>query len=194
MLVRDAKVVACQWLEAQSGSVPNFHGAYLAGSMSSMPDNAILPDASDVDIKVLLDDADVTTDPQKFVYRGVVLDVSYGSRHDVASPEAVLGNYYTAVHFAHPSILSDPSGSLAEIQAFVAREYSRREWVYRRCEHARETLAASVSGQALAGAMLSDVQTFLFTMIFTPPMVLVADLQNPTHRRGLATSRQVLAR
>lgn len=137
MLVRDAKAVARQWIEEESCSLPGFHGAYLAGSMSAMPDDAVLPAASDVDVKVVVDDPAVLANPQKFVYRDAVFDVSYGSREDVASPEAVLGSYYTAVHFAYPSIIADPSGQLTEIQTVVAREYPRREWVRKRCEHAR---------------------------------------------------------
>lgn len=46
-------------------------------------------------------------------------------------------------------------------------------------------LDVKVHGQVLA---------WLFAVVFTPPMVLVSDLRNPTHRRGLATFGQVVER
>jgi hypothetical protein len=90
----------------------------------------------------------------------------------------------------------------------VEREYARREWVRRRCEHARQTLEGSLNwpgtsaanpAQALATASSAaathdQVLAWLLPIIFTTPMVLVADLQNPTHRRGLANMGQVLTR
>ena len=103
MLAGDAKAVARQWVEEETSSFPGFHGAFLTGSIDAMPDDAVLPAASDGDIKVVLNGTDISGEPQKFVYRDVVFDVSYGSHEDVASAETVLGTYYTAVHFAHPS-------------------------------------------------------------------------------------------
>lgn len=194
MLVADAKAVARQWVEEERPSIQNFHGAYLAGSMTCLPDNASLPDASDIDIKVILDLPDVLADPRKLVYSGAILDVSYGPVKDVASPEAILGSYFTAVHFAHPSILSDPTGRLSQIQAVVASDYPKREWVRRRCQHARQTLETTLTGWDTAGSMKDAVSGWLFASVFLPPMVLVADLQNPTHRRGMANLLQVLTR
>lgn len=192
MLVRDAKAIARQWVEREASSLPGFYGAYLAGSMSSMPADAVLPDASDVDITVLLDDSVADMQPQKFMYRDVILDVSHAPRDEAASPEVVLGSYYTAIHFAYPSILSDPSGNLTEIQAIVARDYSRRAWVRKRCEHALGMLDIMLNASPFPH--YDAVQMFLLGIIFTPAMVLVADLRNPTHRRGLANFGEVLTR
>jgi hypothetical protein len=145
MLVNEARKAAGLWVAGEASQVPGFYGAYFAGSMTALPDGAPLPTASDVDIKVLIDDVGVDANPQKFVYHGVVLDISYGSREDIASPEAVLSSYYTAPHFTHPCIISDPSGDLAELQSVVVREYARREWVRKRCEQAREQLEVSLT-------------------------------------------------
>lgn len=194
MRVFEARRIVRQWVENEANSLPGFQGAYLSGSMSALHDDAVLPDASDVDVKMLLDDPDVSPEPQKFHYRNLVLDVSYGSVDDVRFPETVLGTYYTAVHFTHPSILSDPSGHLAKIQAIVKREYARREWVRRRCEHAAQTLQQSLSRLNPSEPIHTQMLAWLFPIFFTPPMVLVADLRNPTHRRGLATFGRVVAK
>jgi hypothetical protein len=206
MYVRDARDIARTWVEEEVSSLPGFLGSYLSGSMSTMPGDAVLPGASDVDVKVILDRPDVPGGPQKFVYRDLVFDVSHGSIEEIRPPESVLGNYYTAVHFTHQCILADPSGYLAEVQSVVERGYDRREWVRTRCDHARLTLEGSLPGlspsaanpsQALAtaspaAAIHDQVLAWLFPIVFTPTMVLVADLRNPTHRRGLANLGQVL--
>lgn len=194
MRLRDAREIARQWVEAEASGLPGVHGAYLAGSISALDDDATVPDASDIDVKVVIDAADVDPDPQKHRCRGALLDVSYGSWAEIASPEAVLANYYTAVHFTHPSILSDPTGELAALQAAVVRDYARREWVRARCDHARRTLEGALTRLRLDGPTDAQVMSWLFPVIFIPPMVLVADLRNPTHRRGLATLGSVLAR
>jgi len=192
MLVRDARAAAREWVEQERKSVPGFYGAYLAGSVSSMPADAVLPGASDVDIKVVVDDSTVNPEPQKFVYHGVVFDVSHASRDDVSTAEGVLGNYYTAVHFAHPSVLSDPTGHLTELQAIVAREYPRRVWVRKRAEHARAFIQGMLESSPFPE--YDAAQTCLLRLQFTPPMVLVADLRNPTHRRCIVNCHQVLDR
>jgi len=188
------RAIARQWVDEEVGSRPDFRGAYLAGSITALPDDAPLPAASDVDIKVILDGPDVPGEPQKCRYRDIVLDISYGSSKDVMSPEAVLGSYFTAVHFTHPCIVSDPSGDLAAIQTVVEREYARREWVRRRCEDALQQLRVSLTWLNPTGPIHDQVFAWLLPIFFTPPMVLVADLRNPTHRRGMATLAQILAR
>lgn len=193
MRMHDARTVARRWVEDEASSHPGFLGAYLAGSITALPDDATLPDASDVDIKVVLDAPDVAADPQKHLYRGVVLDVSWGSIEEIRSPEAVLGSYFAAGHFTHPCIIADATGHLAAIQETVRREYARREWVRARAEHARQTLEGSLALLNPSVALPDQVLAWLFPIVFTPPMVLVADLRNPTHRRGLAALGQILA-
>jgi hypothetical protein len=192
MLIHDARSIAHQWVEEHAAPLPGFAGAYLSGSMTVLPDEAVLPDASDIDIKILIDATEVDADIQKCLYRGAVIDVSHGSLEHVRTPEAVLGTYYTAVHFMHPCILSDPTGHLAAIREVVQREYPRREWVRARCEHAARQLQETFAMLVPSGAIHDQVFAWLFPVVFTPPMVLVADLRNPTHRRGMATLNRVL--
>jgi hypothetical protein len=194
MRMRDARTVARRWVEEEASSRPGFLGAYLAGSITALPDDATLPGTSDVDIKVVLDIPDVAADPQKHLYRGVVLDVSWEPIEAIRSPEAVLGSYFAAGHFTHPCIIADPTGHLAAIQETVRREHARRTWVRARAEQARQTLEESLARSNPSAALPDQVLAWLFPIVFTPPMVLVADLRNPTHRRGLATMGQVLAR
>jgi hypothetical protein len=59
----------------------------------------------------------------------------------------VLGSYYLAGSFSRPSILLDPSGRLQALTNAVSKEYSRRQWVEKRCEHGWSN-AAGTSGRS----------------------------------------------
>ena len=54
-----------------------FHGAYFAGSINWLPDDATLSPTSDLDLMVVLTDAHAPTKLGKFLCRGVLLDVTY---------------------------------------------------------------------------------------------------------------------
>ena len=80
MTVKDAKEAARQWMMAEGIHLPGFCGAFFHGSIAWLPDDAILPATSDVDVMVVLADADPPEKPGKFRYRDVLLEVSYLSR------------------------------------------------------------------------------------------------------------------
>jgi hypothetical protein len=192
MRVRDAKAAARQWILEQVGTLPSFHGAFLTGSITSAPDDAVFPPTSDVDVKIVMDAPPDTGGPEKFVAHGTILDVSYAPSDDVRSPEVVLGNYYTAVHFVWPSILLDPSGNLSAIHQVVAREYPRRIWVRRRSEHARSSVEDVLTWLNPTAPIHDQVFTLLLALALSSHVVLVADLKNPTIRKCLVVLKDVL--
>jgi hypothetical protein len=189
-----AEEAARRWVIDEASQMPGFAGAFLAGSTNWLPENAPLPASSDVDVKVVLDTPTVPGEPQKLRYRGVVLDVSYAPCEDVRSAEAVLGNYYTAGHFARQGIIADPHGHLHAIQPRVAREFTRRKWVRARAEHAREFPPAILGGVTPGAPPHDRVYTWLLAVCLLTHPVLVADLRNPTIRKCLVTFEDVVAR
>lgn len=193
MLVRDAKEGARQWVLAEASRLPGFWGSFLTGSITAMPDDAVLPASSDVDVKLVVDVPTFPDDAEKIRYRDVLLDVSYDASEAFRSPETVLGTYYTAVHFVHPCILLDPTGQLTAIQPTVAREYARRRWVRARCAHARAQLEAFLVHDPSA-TLHEQVFVWLLAVIGMTHGLLVADLRNPTIRTCLLAARDVLAR
>ena len=52
MIVKHAKDIARQWVIEEASKVPGFYGAYYAGSVNWLPDDAILPATSDLDVWV----------------------------------------------------------------------------------------------------------------------------------------------
>jgi hypothetical protein len=194
MLARDAKRIATEWVLAQATDTPGFHGAFFAGSITTARDDAPFPPWSDIDVKIVLDRKTAPVFPQKVLYRDIVLDVSYATAAELRSPELVLSSYYTAVHFAQPGIILDPTGQLTEVQRTVEREYAARSWVRTRCSHARELFEQSLEWPPSDAPMHEQVFAWLFSLLLSTHVVLVADLRNPTARRCMVESGGVLQR
>src|SRR4051794_1587777 len=97
MLVKQAKDLVAQWVIEEASKAAGFFGAYFAGSTNWMSDDALFPATSDVDIKI------VTEDPpdgfRKFLYRDVIIEVSYIASDQFQSPDTILGTYHAAGHF-----------------------------------------------------------------------------------------------
>jgi len=53
MRMFEARRVAIEWVERVASQMPGFEGAYFAGSIVGLPDDAALPPSSDVDIVIV---------------------------------------------------------------------------------------------------------------------------------------------
>jgi hypothetical protein len=192
MHVGEAKEIGRRWVIEEAGKVPGFCGAFFHGSVNWLPDDAVLSPASDVDVMVALADPAPPDKPGKFRYRGVLLEVSYLPGDQLQSAEQVLGQYHLAGSFAVPSVILDPTGRLGELQAAVARDYAKRRWVRRRCEHARDK---ALGGYALdeAAPFPDQVTAWLFPAGILTHVLLVAGLKNPTVRQRYLAARALLA-
>jgi hypothetical protein len=193
MLVRQAKAVAHQWLLEAADTLPGFRGALFHGSTTWLADDALLAPGSDVDLLVVLADAEPPLKLGKFRYQGVLLEVSYLAEDEIASPEMVLGSAHLAGSFRGPNLIADPTGQLAALQAAVARDYARRRWVRARCKHVEDKILRNFRTLEAPAPLHDQVSAWLFGTGLTTHMPLVAGLQNPTVRRRYAAVRELLA-
>jgi hypothetical protein len=191
MLVKDAKAIARQWVLEEAGQMPGFAGAFFHGSTNWLPDAAPLPATSDLDVMIVLDDPDPPIKRGKFIYQDVLLEVSNLPHDQLQSPEQILSQYHLAGSFRAPGIIADPTGRLAALQAAVSRDYAKRRWVAKRCEHARD--------KVLHGFQLNETDPFhdqvvnwLFPAGVTTHVLLVAGLKNPTVRTRYVAARELL--
>ena len=69
MLVKQAKMAAEEWVHQEGSKLPGLKGAYLAGSVTTLADKAHLPETSDVDVTIVMEDPPARK-PGKFRYRG----------------------------------------------------------------------------------------------------------------------------
>lgn len=191
MIVKHAKDVARQWVMEEGQNIPGFLGAYLAGSTLWLPDDAILPASSDVDVFVVL------ADPPplklgKFFYRDVILEISYMPSDQLQSPDQILSNSFMAGSFRIPNLIVDPSGQLTKLQAVVSRNYAKRHWVRKRCEHARDKVLGMLRSLSASTPFHDQVTAWLFGTSVTTHVLLVAGLKNPTVRRRYLAARELL--
>ena len=192
VLVGDAKALARRWVEAEVAAMPGFVGAYLAGSVLDLPDDSPLPETSDLDVNVVVEEGIEPRERVKLLYGGVLLEVSHHSAGLYRSPEAVLADYHLAGGFRVSSVILDPTGRLSEIQAAVSRHFADPRWVRRRCEHARAHVLRQLATPNPSWPREQQAIGFLFPTGVTTHVLLVAGLRNPTVRRRYAEVRRLL--
>ena len=192
MIVKDAKDVAHQWVIEEASKAPGFYGAFYHGSTNWLLDDAALPATSDVDVMIVLADPNPPDKLGKFIYRDVILEASYLSSDQLQSPDLILGQSHMAGSFRTPSIILDPSGQLTKLQAAVSKDYAKRQWVYKRCEHARDKVLRNLQGLNESEPFHDQVVPWLFATGVTTHVLLVAGLKNPTVRRRYVAAQELL--
>jgi hypothetical protein len=220
--VGEARAVAARWVAAEAARMPGFAGAFLAGSTTWLPASAELPTGSDVDVSVVLDVAGAPAKPGKFARDGVLLEPTYLTWDELASPETVLSTYHQAGNFRTDTVLADPTGRLGALRDAVSREFGRRRWVELRCADAERRIvrhlgriagAAPGSGGADGagsggggrdgagsdrGAPDGEVPfhdlvtAWAFGTGVTTHVLLTAGLRNPTVRLRYVATRELL--
>jgi hypothetical protein len=193
MIVGKAKELARQWVMEEGTRLPGFRGAYFTGSVTWLTDDAELPAASDVDLFVVLDGSEPPEKLGKFVYRDVLLEVSFTTLEQLGSAEQILAQHQIAGPFREPNIIADPSGRLTEFQAKISEGYARREWVERRCHHASEHALWYVGLMEQAPPFHDAVTVWAFATGVMTHVPLVAGLKNATVRLRYIAVRELLA-
>jgi hypothetical protein len=193
MIVKEAKAAARRWVIEEASKIPGFYGAFYAGSTQWLPDEAVFPATSDVDIWIVLAGPNPPDKLGKFSYRDVVLEVSYLSKDQLQSADLILGDYHLAGAFRRPNLILDPSGQLAHLQAAVSKDFAKRQWVYKRCEHARNKVLAHLQASNETEPFHDQVTAWLFSAGVTTHVLLVAGLKNPTVRQRYVAVRELLA-
>src|SRR5918994_244873 len=175
-MVSEARALAARWVAEHAAGTPGFAGALLGGSAAWSPGHAELPATSDVDVMVVTDDPGAAPARSKRRYGGVLLEVTVLPWDQLRSPERVLASYHLAGLLRPGTVLADPSGRLAGLQAATATDYPRRAWVRRRCRDAEQRILA-----------------WLFPTGVTTHVLLTAGLRNPTVRLRYLSARTLLA-
>jgi hypothetical protein len=191
--VDEAKAIARAWVHREAAGLPGFQGAYFAGSVNWLPDDADLPAASDLDVMVVRDGDGEVGGRRKLGHAGVLLEVSTIPLDRVRSPEQVLGDFALAGGFRVPSVIADPTGHLTALQAEVSRHFADADWVRRRYEHARNRSLRFLDGINAAMPLHYHIIGWSFGTSVTTLIPLVAALLNPTVRRRYVAVRSLLA-
>jgi hypothetical protein len=193
MQVAQAKRIARDWVLDEGSRLPGFIGAYFAGSVNWLPDEAALPPASDLDVNLVFGGDDPLPARHKLNRDGVLIEISHLPLDRLRSPEQVLGDFALAGGFRVPSVILDPTGHLAALQAVVSRDFADSARVRRRCEQAEKTLHAYLDGPNEAAPLHRQIIGWVFGTSVTALLPLIAALRNPTVRRRYVAVRELLA-
>ena len=192
MIIKQAREAARQWVIEEGSSIPGFCGAYTAGSTNWLPDDAALATTADFDVMVVVEDPSSAGNRTKLVYRDVLLEVSYLGNDQLRSRDLVLGDYHLAPSLRTANILLDPSGHLTGLLAAVSSNYAKRQWVRKRCAHARNRVLDYLRSVNEEVPLRDQVIAWLFAAGITTHALLVAGLRNPTVRTRYAAVRELL--
>lgn len=192
MKIGTARTAAIEWVERYAGREEGFMGAYFSGSSVGKPDDAEMPIASDLDLVVVNERAELPLKPGKFVYRDILLEVTNASWNQLASKEEVLSSYHLAGSFRMDTIIADPTGQLRRMQAHVARHFADEFWVRRRCENALQKVSNGLRSIDSTAPLCDQVTSWLFPTGVTAHVILVAALRNPTVRLRYVAAREAL--
>lgn len=190
--VAEALGIAREWVAENAADIRGFSGAYTVGSINIMPPDEPLPSTSDLDVMVVVDIPDAPPKPGKMMVDGVLLEVTYLAKEDVADPERVLGHYHLAPGVATARILADPSGALDTLRQEVRRSFGDPEWVWRRVGMARHTVLDRVDGIDADAPLHAQAMSVLFAAGGVPHILLVAAGRNPTVRKRFEATRALL--
>lgn len=192
MLVGEAKLAAEMWVRREGSKLRGLEGAFITGSVTTLPDEKPMPASSDVDVTVVLAQPP-TRRLGKFSYGGVLLEVSFEAPERVFSAETVLGDPHLAGGTRVMKIVADPWGRLRRLQREVAGKYACRQWVRRRCKAAAATAAARLQPPDRSAALHEKVTGWLFGTSLTALILLLAGLRAPTVRRRYVEVRDLLS-
>lgn len=193
MKVKQARDVARQWMVKEASRTPGCLGAYTAGSTNWLDEDTDLRVGSDLDIMVVLAGQNQVGTRSKFIYGGVLLEVSYLSEDQLQSPEQVLSDYHLAPSFRTTKVLFDPAGDLTPVLRAVCRDYAKRRWVRQRCANARNKILERLQSIDQRQELHDQVMTCLFAAGIATHVLLVAGLRNPTVRSRYVAVRELLA-
>lgn len=192
MLVGEAKQAAERWVRREGIKVPGLVGAFLAGSVTRLPDEALLPASSDVDITVVVKEPP-RTKLGKFRYQGVLLEVSFEDPERLSSVEAVLGDPHLAGGVSMMEIIVDSTGTLRRFRNEVFSGYTCDRWVRRRCQASLKIAEERLQPLGRGTAFHDRVTAWLFGTSMTAFILLTAGVEPPTVRRRYVEVRKMLA-
>ncbi len=188
-----ARHAAQDWIDTVGQALPGFGGAWLAGSLAWLPNDAAVPPWSDVDVMVVIDGA---APPKlgKLLHQDTLLEISFIGGDEIASAEQLTANYRVSCSFVQGQVLADPTGRLRRLQDSLRPTFLAPTAIRDRMAQAREaTLAGLQSGPP-------DKRPYPWHAMWVFPaglpthLPLLAVGENPTVRRRYEKVRTVFER
>ncbi|MFJ1539768.1 hypothetical protein ACIODS_14625 [Micromonospora chalcea] len=192
MRVGAARAVAIGWVRERMRADPSVEGALFSGSTVGLPDDAVLPPWSDVDVLLVRREPGVKVG--KFVHRGVLLEVSTITWAELGGPDDVLGSWVFAPMLRTDGVIADPSGRLGALRERVAAGFADPVWVRARCAGVRQRIENGLRAVDAEQPIAEQVLAWVFPTSLLAVWPAVAGLVDPTVRRRYVRAERVLSR
>jgi hypothetical protein len=192
MNIGEARTSAREWVFTHARDEMGYKGAWFSGSTVRMPDEAVLPPASDVDVMIALDVGEIPVKPGKFIYGDVLLEITFVLFSSISSAASVLSSYHLAGGFRTDTIIDDPTGFLHALQEQVSRGFSEEAWVRVRCNEAAARVKNGMASLDFSAPLHNRITAWLFPTGVSAHVLLVAALRNPTVRLRYLALREVM--
>jgi hypothetical protein len=189
-----AREVVAAWVAAEAASDPAFRGAFLTGSITTLPGGAALPRTSDVDVTVLVAASEQALDRRagKRLVDGLLVDASYLDERALADPAWVAASFVFAPSFRGGQVVADPTGHLGRLEAAIAPGFATPAAVRARTADVHRRIRARFAALDPHTAWADLVMAWLFPTSLTAVAALVAALRTPTVRLRYLRAREVV--
>jgi hypothetical protein len=192
---REARRLVEKWVTAISGEHPGYHGCFLSGSVNSLADNDIIPDNSDIDLTIVIDETveAIGRVPKREYYHGVLLEPAFCPKSWFDDRDGILREPNFACHLAADCIVDDKDHYLRELHRYIQPRYGLPESAEARCRRLSQRLQES--GIALMTDSDSEAMRVIghtLTVSGLGQIILLANLQIPTYRKCLIRCRDYL--
>lgn len=192
--ISQARSIASQWVMDYASQDDNFYGAYFSGSTIELSDDDDLPKSSDVDIVIVIDEEEPALKLGKFIYQGILLEVTHLSWSQLVSFDVVLKSYHLAGSFRVNTIIADPYRYLSKLQKYVSQHFTEQKWVRKRYENVFDRINNGLNAIDGSAPLHDQVMGWLFPTGVTAHVPLVVALKNPTVRLRYLAARKVLSK
>lgn len=99
MKVGEARKAAAKWVSQHASREAGFLGAYFSGSTVGLPEEAELPESSDIDLIIVTRLAEPPAKRGNFRFEQALLEATSLSWNQLASAESILSDYHLAGSF-----------------------------------------------------------------------------------------------
>lgn len=185
--------IVAEWVELHAQPLPGFAGAYLWGGITAMASETPFALYRDVDVMVICTPGTIENEENwEILYRGVILEVIFSSTEDHRDAHAALANPSRGPNLLTTTILTDPLGILAPLQAAVRAEFGESRWVRARCDKEKADARKALAAMRTAATRYASIQSIWELLNILSGLLAVATLDRPTTRRTLALLHDLL--
>ena len=190
-----------EWLPdvEREGKAHGFAGAYIMGSLASLPADAEFKHrASDIDVALLVDPEVLPNDRERYphgrftLFRGCQIQAIFLPLTALDTDETLLTMLGLGCNLRNARVLSDPLGRIQRAQGVVMQSWGAPEWTAQRLGRAQTFATGAMERMAAASDPIGRLESFCAGITHIAGLPAIATRETPTHRRSLVRARAIM--